>query len=438
MSTSVVRRGIAIALIAAAGLASARAESKPPVKVASVEGITEYRLDNGLRVLLFPDPSAPKVTVNMTVLVGSRHEGYGETGMAHLLEHMVFKGTPDAPRHPQGPEGARGDQFNGIDLARPHQLLRDAARHRRQPRVRHRARGRPAGQQLRQGRGPDDRDDRRPQRVRERARTRPQRDPRPADDGRRPTSGTTTASRRSATAATSSACRSTGSRRSTASTTSPTTPCSSSPASSTRRRRWTWSPSTSARSRSRRASSTPTYTEEPPQDGERLVTLRRVGDVAGRRRAVPRPRRGRTPSSPPCRSWPASCRPQPSGPAVQGAGRDRRRPRACSALGASHARPGRARGHGRGAQGRSRSRTSATADRDRRGHEGEGVTAEEVERASGRSSRSASWRRPTPTRSPSGSASGHRAGRLAALLPRPRPDREGHARAGQGGRRRST
>src|SRR2546428_11635096 len=65
-----------------------------PKKVASVEGITEYQLDNGLRVLLFPDSSQSKVTVNMTVLVGSRHEGYGETGMAHLLEHMVFKGTP--------------------------------------------------------------------------------------------------------------------------------------------------------------------------------------------------------------------------------------------------------------------------------------------------------------------------------------------------------
>src|SRR5256886_17433016 len=63
-------------------------------KIVSVEGITEYQLDNGLRVLLFPDSSQSKVTVNMTVLVGSRHEGYGETGMAHLLEHMVFKGTP--------------------------------------------------------------------------------------------------------------------------------------------------------------------------------------------------------------------------------------------------------------------------------------------------------------------------------------------------------
>src|SRR6266581_1276811 len=59
-------------------------------KGASVEGITEYTFPNGLRVLLFPDASSPKVTVNMTYLVGSRFEGYGETGMAHLLEHMNF------------------------------------------------------------------------------------------------------------------------------------------------------------------------------------------------------------------------------------------------------------------------------------------------------------------------------------------------------------
>ena len=44
-------------------------------------------------MLLFPDPSKPTVTVNVTYLVGSQHEKYGETGMAHLLEHMVFKGT---------------------------------------------------------------------------------------------------------------------------------------------------------------------------------------------------------------------------------------------------------------------------------------------------------------------------------------------------------
>lgn len=70
-------------------------------EVASVEGITEYQLKNGLRVLLFPDASKPSVTVNVTYGVGSRHEGYGETGMAHLLEHLLFKGTPKTPKVPQ-------------------------------------------------------------------------------------------------------------------------------------------------------------------------------------------------------------------------------------------------------------------------------------------------------------------------------------------------
>src|SRR5687768_17619335 len=63
----------------------------------SAEGITEYRLANGLKVLLFPDASRPTVTVNVTYLVGSRHENYGETGMAHLLEHLLFKGTKKNP-----------------------------------------------------------------------------------------------------------------------------------------------------------------------------------------------------------------------------------------------------------------------------------------------------------------------------------------------------
>src|SRR5688572_31116849 len=81
-------------------------------KGATVEGITEYQLDNGLRVLLYPDPSRAKVTVNMTVLVGSRHEGYGETGMAHLLEHMVFKGTP-THRNIAKALSAHGAQWNG-------------------------------------------------------------------------------------------------------------------------------------------------------------------------------------------------------------------------------------------------------------------------------------------------------------------------------------
>lgn len=81
-------------------------------KVTTVEGITEYQLDNGLKVLLFPDQTKPQITVNITYLVGSRHEGYGETGMAHLLEHMVFKGTPNHPDIP-AELSSHGAQPNG-------------------------------------------------------------------------------------------------------------------------------------------------------------------------------------------------------------------------------------------------------------------------------------------------------------------------------------
>src|SRR5499425_2423579 len=62
----------------------------------SMAGITEYTVPNGLRVLLLPDSSSNTITVNVVYLVGSRHEGYGESGMAHLLEHMNFiKSTHD-------------------------------------------------------------------------------------------------------------------------------------------------------------------------------------------------------------------------------------------------------------------------------------------------------------------------------------------------------
>src|SRR5687768_6595191 len=89
----------------------------PPVKTASVEGITEYRLQNGLKVLLFPDPSKQTITVNITYMVGSKHENYGETGMAHLLEHLVFKGTPKHPNIPQEltAHGARPNGTTWVD-----------------------------------------------------------------------------------------------------------------------------------------------------------------------------------------------------------------------------------------------------------------------------------------------------------------------------------
>ena len=92
--------------------ASARAVAATPTKVTEVEGISEYSLPNGLKVLLFPDPSKPTITVNITYLVGSRHENYGETGMAHLLEHLLFKGTPKHPAIDQE-FNQRGVRYNG-------------------------------------------------------------------------------------------------------------------------------------------------------------------------------------------------------------------------------------------------------------------------------------------------------------------------------------
>ncbi|HSQ72905.1 MAG TPA: insulinase family protein, partial [Rubrivivax sp.] len=97
-------RSWSFALLLALSVATASAQPQAAVAlppgitlVTSVEGITEFRLANGLQVLLVPDDSKPTTTVNVTYRVGSRHENYGETGMAHLLEHLLFKGSPKHP-----------------------------------------------------------------------------------------------------------------------------------------------------------------------------------------------------------------------------------------------------------------------------------------------------------------------------------------------------
>ncbi len=54
---------------------------------------TESRLDNGLRVILAPDHSAPVVAISVAYDVGSRNERPGRTGFAHLFEHMMFQGS---------------------------------------------------------------------------------------------------------------------------------------------------------------------------------------------------------------------------------------------------------------------------------------------------------------------------------------------------------
>jgi len=108
------RWALAVALLLAAGFASAQNAVLPGgmTRGPSIEGITEYRLPNGLRVILYPDASKPTATVNITYLVGSRMENYGETGMAHLLEHLLFKGSKNFPR-PDAEFSRRGFQNNG-------------------------------------------------------------------------------------------------------------------------------------------------------------------------------------------------------------------------------------------------------------------------------------------------------------------------------------
>ena len=56
-----------------------------------------YKLDNGLRVVLARDQSAPVVAVNLWYNVGSRNERQGRTGFAHLFEHMMFQGSSHVP-----------------------------------------------------------------------------------------------------------------------------------------------------------------------------------------------------------------------------------------------------------------------------------------------------------------------------------------------------
>lgn len=68
-------------------------KGETPKFISNTEGVKEYTLINGMKVLLIPDPSQSNMVVNIVYNVGSKHEGYGEKGMAHLLEHMLFKST---------------------------------------------------------------------------------------------------------------------------------------------------------------------------------------------------------------------------------------------------------------------------------------------------------------------------------------------------------
>lgn len=79
--------------------------SSNPQKVSEVKGVSEFKLENGLRVLIAENHSAPVATLLVVYRVGSRNEAVGNTGSTHFLEHMLFKGT----------ENHNAEKGNGID-----------------------------------------------------------------------------------------------------------------------------------------------------------------------------------------------------------------------------------------------------------------------------------------------------------------------------------
>lgn len=91
-----------------------------PVLQRQSEGVREFRLDNGLRILLLNDNSADQTLVNISYRVGSRHENYGESGLAHILEHMLFRGTSTLPAEKREQEmahrGISGNATTGQDV----------------------------------------------------------------------------------------------------------------------------------------------------------------------------------------------------------------------------------------------------------------------------------------------------------------------------------
>ena len=246
-------------------------------KAPSVEGITQYTLANGLTVLLFPDASAAKTTVNLTYLVGSRHENYGETGMAHLLEHMMFKGTSTSGDQ-KSELTKRGMRFNAstwYDRTNYHETfnaspadLQWALAMEADRMINSKVARADLDSEMTVVRNEMEMGENNPLQHADRAADRRRiRLARLRQGHHRRALGR----RRRRHFA--------GCRRSTARTTNRTTPCSSSPASSIRTKRSAGSRRTSAQSRSRHARCRRFYTEEPVQDGERSVSLRRVGDT---------------------------------------------------------------------------------------------------------------------------------------------------------------
>jgi zinc protease len=120
-----------VCAVLAAGLAPGAAAAQQPVGPAGDIRFETYRLDNGLRVILAPDPQATAVAVNLWYDVGSRHERPGRSGFGHLFEHLMFQGSENVERgqHMQLVQRAGGslnasiteDRTNYFQTVPPHQ-----------------------------------------------------------------------------------------------------------------------------------------------------------------------------------------------------------------------------------------------------------------------------------------------------------------------------
>ncbi len=108
-SASRLRALVFLICLSAALRPAGAAEVAPPAL-----DVTEATLDNGLRVLVLEDHRSPVVSVQVWYRVGSRNERPGATGLAHFLEHMMFKGTPT---HGKGEFARMVEQNGGQDNA---------------------------------------------------------------------------------------------------------------------------------------------------------------------------------------------------------------------------------------------------------------------------------------------------------------------------------
>src|SRR5207244_5357878 len=91
---SMRRRLVLLLLLALVAAGSPGTAAGPPRAAARVLAVT---LDNGLRVLLLEDHRSPIVSLQLSYRVGARNEARGATGIAHFLEHLMFRGTPTNP-----------------------------------------------------------------------------------------------------------------------------------------------------------------------------------------------------------------------------------------------------------------------------------------------------------------------------------------------------